>query len=101
MPISTMLKGASGDFEVNRVVGALGATFYILCANGFEAYEVVLRHAVFDLTAYCIAFPTGLGVAIASIAGAVSLKDRNVAKAAQTQAVTAGIAPAPVAGEGQ
>ena len=101
MPITSMLKGATGDYEVNRVVGALGATFYILCANGFEAYEVVLQHATFDLTAYCIAFPTGLGVAIASIAGAVSLKDRNVAKAAQTQAVTNGITPAPPAGDGQ
>jgi hypothetical protein len=95
MPISTMLKGASGDFEVNRVVGAVGALGYIICANAFEAYQVIFNHTAFDVAVYCLAFPTGLGVAVGSIAGAVSLKDRNVAKAQQTQALTNGITPPP------
>ena len=38
------------------------------------------------MTAYCLAFPTGLGVAVGSIAGAVALKDRSVAVARVTNA---------------
>jgi len=86
MNIFNMLKGVTGEFEINRVVGAIGSLAYVIGANGFEAYEVfVMRHA-FDITAYCLAFPAGLGVAVGSIAGAVALKDRNVATARVTSA---------------
>lgn len=85
--ILTALKGPSGGFEINRLVGALGATAYIVGANGFVAWNM-FRGAAFDLTAYCLAFPTGLGVAVGAIAGAVSLKDRNVAAAQATTATT-------------
>lgn len=86
MNIMQALKGASGEFEINRVIGALGATAYIACANGFVAYDVLWLGHDFDLTAYCLSFPTGLGVAVGSIAGAVAVKDRNVAKARVTNA---------------
>lgn len=80
MNILNMLR-SNGEFEVNRVVGASGAAAYILCANGFEAWQVLHLGHEFDVTAYCLAFPGGLAVAVGAIAGAVSLKDRNVATA--------------------
>jgi len=45
--------------------------------------EVVWRGRQFDLVAWCTAFPTGLGIAVGAIAGAVAIKDRNVAAARQ------------------
>ncbi len=88
MKLSGMLKGITGEFEVTRVVGAFGALSYAVCANAFVAYDVVWMKHAFDVTAYCLAFPTGLGVAVGAIAGAASMKDRNVATAKQTQAAT-------------
>lgn len=95
MKILEALKG-NGEFEINRVVGAIGGLSYIVGANAFEGYEVFIAGKVFDLTAYCLSFPAGLGVVVGAIAGAVSLKDRNVAAA---KAVAP--APAPDAGGGQ
>lgn len=86
--LSNMLRGIGGEFEITRVVGAAGATAYIICANGFVAWNVLHSGQVFDVTAYCLAFPTGLGVAVGSIAGAAAVKDRNVATAKATQAAT-------------
>ncbi|MDQ2763829.1 MAG: hypothetical protein M3Y22_10215 [Pseudomonadota bacterium] len=80
-----MLKGIGGEFEINRVVGAVGGLAYVVGAHLFLAIDVLwLRHP-FDLTAYCLSFPAGLGVAVGSIAGAVAVKDRSVAKAIQTR----------------
>jgi len=87
--LTNILRGPLGDFEINRVVGAFGASAYIVCANSFMAYDVLWLGKGFDVTAYCLAFPTGLGVAVAAIAGAVSVKDRNVAKARITNAEAA------------
>lgn len=86
MNILSALKGIGGEFEINRVVGAFGALTYVIGANGFVAYEIFANGRAFDLIAYCTAFPTGLGIAVGSIAGAVAIKDRNVAKAQQTNA---------------
>lgn len=108
MKMLEMLKGISGSYEVNRVVGALGTVAYIICANAFVAWDMLYRGHTFDVVAYCAAFPAGLGIAIASIAGAVALKDRNVATAsvvretgaqptaAAAPAVDPNAAPAPV-----
>lgn len=81
MKILNMLRGISGEFEVNRVVGAFGAVAYIVCANLFVAWDMLYRGHEFDLIAYCTAFPGGLAIAVGAIAGAVAIKDRNVAKA--------------------
>lgn len=85
MSILNALKSSSGDFEINRVVGAAGAATYIIAAPAFEAWSIAQGHA-YDLVAFCAAYPGGLGVAIGAIAGAVSLKDRNVAAARVTTA---------------
>lgn len=86
MSIINALKGIGGEFEVTRVVGAVGATAYIICANGFVAWNVFHHGALFDVATYCLSFPTGLGVAVGATAGAVAVKDRSVATARVTSA---------------
>ena len=88
MGLTSIFKGVNDQFEVTRVVGAFGATAYIIGANAFVAYSTIIKGNPFDLSAYCLSFPTGLGVAVGSIAGSVAIKDRNVAVARQTQAAT-------------
>lgn len=75
-----IFKGSSGEYEVNRFVGAIGVLVYIVAAPAFVAWNMALGRE-FDLIAFCTAYPAGLGVAIGAIAGAVAIKDRNVAKA--------------------
>lgn len=84
------LKGIGGEFEINRLVGAFGSVVYVIGAHAFLTYEVFWLGKAFDLGTYCLTFPTGLGVAVGAIAGAVALKDRQVASAkviSQTGAV--------------
>lgn len=85
--LSNALRGIGGEFEITRVVGFFGGVVYILGANGFVAWNM-LEGRAFDLTAYCVAFPAGLGAVIVAIAGAASVKDRNVAVAKATEAKT-------------
>ena len=96
--LSNMLRGLSGEFEITRVVGASGAAVYIIAANGFVAWNVFHGGQVFDVTAYCLAFPTGLGVAVGAIAASASVKDRSLATARVTNAAadTANIANAAI-----
>lgn len=76
-----LLKGHAGTFEVNRVVGAFGALFYIVGTHVFVSYEVFWLEKGFDLTAYCLAFPGGLAALGLGTGAAVAIKDRNVATA--------------------
>lgn len=85
--ITNALRGITGEFEITRVVGGIGSVIYIIGANGFVAWNMA-EGRPFDLTAYCVAFPSGLGVVIAAIAGSASVKDRNVAAAKATEAKT-------------
>jgi hypothetical protein len=81
MNILNMLRGISGEFEVNRVIGAAGAATYIVSTPLFVAWEILYNHRPFDMIAWCAAYPGGLGIAVGAIAGAVAIKDRNVATA--------------------
>lgn len=74
------LRGISGEFELNRVVGAFGGFAYVIGANGFVAWGMI-KGREFDLIAYCTAFPGGLAVVVGAIAGAVAWKDKGVATA--------------------
>lgn len=78
--LTNALRGIGGEFELNRVVGAFGATVYIIGANIFVAWNMA-NGQPFNVTEYCLAFPGGLAVAVGAIAGAVAIKDRNVAVA--------------------
>lgn len=84
MTLLDALKGSGGNFEINRVVGAFGGFAYVVGAHVFIAFNI----SKFDLIAYCAAFPGGLAVVVGGIAGAVAVKDRNVAKAKATEADT-------------
>ena len=91
--LSHAIKGIDGTVELNRLVGFLGGFAYILCANIFTGYEVFWLGKDFDITAYCLAFGGGLAAIAGGTAGAVALKDRNVASASITAAT--GTIPAP------
>ncbi len=87
--INHALKGLNGQFEVTRLIGAGGAVAYIVAANGFQAWNIANGHP-FDVTAYSLAFPSGLAAVLMATGGAVAIKDRNVASAkiiSQTGAV--------------
>lgn len=84
------LKGISGDYELNRLVGFFGGIAYTICANFFVGYEVIWLGKGFDVTAYCLSFSGGIAAIVTGTAGAVAWKDKGVASAkviAQTGAV--------------
>lgn len=84
------LRGIGGQYELNRLVGFFGGAVYVLSAPSFVAYEVLWLGKDFDITAYCLAFSGGIAAIVTGTAGAVAIKDRNVASAkviAQTGAV--------------
>jgi hypothetical protein len=80
MNIFNALRGISGEPELIRTTGAFGVFCYVLGALTFQAWAMS-RGDHFDIIAFCAAFPGGLAVAYGAIAGAASLKDRNVAVA--------------------
>lgn len=84
--LSQALRGINGTFELNRLVGAFGGFVYVISANIFVAYEVFGLGKAFDITAYCLAFPSGLAVIAGGTAGAVAWKDKAVASARVTEA---------------
>lgn len=79
--IANALKGIGGEYEINRVVGAIGGLAYIVTGCTLAGYDVMVRGREFDIVAFCAAFPAGLGVAVGAIAGAVAWKDKAVASA--------------------
>ena len=81
------LRGANGGLELNRLIGALGGFAYIVGAHAFIAWNMA-EGREFDITAYCIAFPGGLAALTVGTAGAVAIKDRNVAVAKVTESQT-------------
>lgn len=86
MSITNALKGITGEFEINRLVGAFGGTAYVIGAHAFIAHDIFWKGRVFDVATYCLSFPAGLAAVVGAIAGAVALKDRSVATARVTSA---------------
>lgn len=78
MRIFEALKGISGQFEVQRVLGAVGTLTYTFTVPIFVWQNII--HDV-GITEFCIAYPGGLAACIGATAGAIALKDRQVAKA--------------------
>jgi hypothetical protein len=75
--ILSALKGIGGDFEIQRILGAMGTIVYVVMTPAF----VWAGKVTATLESFCIAYPAGLGVCIGATAGAIALKDRQVAKA--------------------
>lgn len=87
MKLSYILRGISGEPELIRTLGAVGILGYILGGLGFEVWNMA-RGVTFDIVAFCAAYPAGLAAAIAGVAGATAIKDRNVATAQAIQSAT-------------
>lgn len=77
MGIVNALKGISGEFEIQRILGAFGTVTYI--ATGPALVWVGKVTVTFDT--FCIAYPAGLAACLGAAAGSIALKDRQVAKA--------------------
>ena len=77
MTILNALKGAGGDFEVQRILGAFGTIVYIMTAPAL----VWAGKVQVSFEGFCMAYPAGLGGCVLTGAGAIALKDRQLAKA--------------------
>ena len=77
MKILNALKGIGGEYEVQRILGAAGTVTYIIMAPAFVWAGKVQT----TLEGFCIQYPIGLAACITATAGAIALKDRQVAKA--------------------
>ena len=82
MSITNALKGITGEFEVQRILGALGSITYIV--TGPALVWVGKVQVTFDT--FCIDYPAGLTACLGATAAAIALKDRQVATARQTTA---------------
>ena len=74
MKFSQIFQTSNGEFEINRLLGAVGTMSYIVGTHAFIGWDVFVKGRAFDVTAYCLAFPGGLGVAVGAIAGAVATR---------------------------
>lgn len=92
--IFNALRGIGGEFEVQRVLGAFGTITYVVSAPIFVALEVIKS---VSLTEFSLAYPAGLATCIGATAGAIALKDRNVA-ASKIVESTGAVPAAPPAG---
>lgn len=76
--ILNALKGIGGEYEVQRILGAIGTITYVVAVPAFVASGIIQDTSV---TEFCLAYPGGLAACIGATAGAIALKDRNVASA--------------------
>lgn len=77
MKLLNALKGIGGEYEVQRILGAFGSLVYIVSAPALVWAGKIT--ASFD--SFCLAYPTGIAACITATAGAIAIKDRNVATA--------------------
>ena len=77
MTILDALKGISGQYEIQRIIGAFGSVVFIVMAPALVWAGKI--QASFD--SFCLAYPFGIASCIGATAGAIALKDRQVAKA--------------------
>lgn len=80
MNILNALKGITGQFEVQRILGAAGTLVYTAAAPIFVATGIIKG---VSFTEFCLAFPSGLAACVGASAGAIALKDRQVAAASK------------------
>lgn len=88
------LRGISGEFELNRVVGFVAGIGYTLGALGFTAWNMA-EGREFDVVAFCTAFGGGAAFITGGTAAAVAWKDKGVASAKVIEQTGAVPAPPP------
>lgn len=76
--LSQAIRGIGGGYEIQRILGAVGTTVYVVAAPAFMAFGTIKE---VTLTEFALAFPAGLAACITATAGAIAIKDRNVASA--------------------
>lgn len=76
-----IVRGLNGSVELNRLSLFLAALGYIFGTLGFQGWALWDNPGDFDVTAFCLAFGGGFAALIGGGAGAVAIKDRNVASA--------------------
>ena len=77
MTLLNALKGVGGEFEVQRVLGAVGTLVYIVTAPAL----VWTGKVIVSFDSFCLAYPAGIAACLGATAGSIALKDRQVAKA--------------------
>lgn len=78
--ILNVVRGLNGTVELNRLSLFLAALGYVGGTLVFQAWAMHDGQD-FDVTAFCLAFGGGFAALIGGGAGAVAIKDRNVASA--------------------
>lgn len=73
-----IVRGINGTPELNRVIGAFLGVCYGFGALGFTAWNMI-EGREFDVVAFCTAFSGGAAILAGGTAGAIAVKDRNVA----------------------
>lgn len=81
MTIFDALKGISGQYEIQRILGAFGSVVFIVSAPALVWAGKI--QASFD--SFCLAYPAGIATCIGASAGFIALKDRQVARAKVTE----------------
>lgn len=76
--LSNALRGIGGEYEVQRILGALGTLTYTIAVPAFVAFG---KFGDVSTTEFCLAYPGGLAACIGATAGAIAIKDRSVASA--------------------
>ena len=77
--ILNVVRGLNGTVELNRLSLFLAALGYIFGTLIFQWRAISDDPGAFDVTAFCLAFGGGFAALIGGGAGAVALKDRQVA----------------------
>lgn len=77
---SEIIRGINGSIELSRLSLFLAVVGYVGGTLVFQGYTL-WHGAEFDVTAFCLAFGGGFAALIGGGAGAVAVKDRNVAAA--------------------
>lgn len=77
MRLMEALEGINGTYEVQRVLGAFGTVIFTLSVPILVATGVIPA----TLEGFCLAYPAGIAGLVGTTAGAIALKDRQVAKA--------------------
>ena len=80
--LANALKGIGGEYEIQRILGAFGSITFIISAPALVWSGKIV--ASFD--SFCLAYPAGIAACIGATAGAIAIKDRNVAAAKVVQA---------------
>lgn len=95
MKLLNALKGITGEYEVQRILGAFGTITYVVMAPALVWAGKIT--ASFD--SFCLAYPAGIATCIAATAGAIALKDRQVATAKVIEQTGSQPGAAPISAE--